>query len=133
MERGVLVERPMSPQLIVVGSILRQNPTQVRFTQNDSPPSATSRWLSRNRSKGGAFRRGARGSRPHDHSPPTGTASDPRLATGNGSDAPLWAGVILYLEPALWCRRMRAACPRSLATAGASCHGEGGNAALNLP
>src|ERR1700730_1620391 len=35
MERGVFVERPMSPQLIVVGSILRQNPTQVRFTQND--------------------------------------------------------------------------------------------------
>jgi hypothetical protein len=25
MERGVLVERPISPQLIVVGSILRQN------------------------------------------------------------------------------------------------------------
>jgi|ERR1700730_16942496 hypothetical protein len=35
MERGVFVERPMSPQRIVVGSILRQNPTQVRFTQND--------------------------------------------------------------------------------------------------
>ena len=35
MERGVLVEGPMSPQRIVVGSILRQNPTQVRFTQND--------------------------------------------------------------------------------------------------
>jgi hypothetical protein len=25
----------MSPQRIVVGSTLRQNPTQVRFTQND--------------------------------------------------------------------------------------------------
>src|SRR5438876_3711481 len=35
MERGVLVERPISPQLIVVGSILRQNSTQVRFTKND--------------------------------------------------------------------------------------------------
>jgi hypothetical protein len=31
MERGVLVERPISPQLIVVGSILRQNSTQLRF------------------------------------------------------------------------------------------------------
>jgi len=35
MGRSVFVERPMSPQRIVVGSILRQNPTQVRFTQND--------------------------------------------------------------------------------------------------
>ena len=35
MERGVLVERPISPQLIVVGSILRQNSTQLRFTKND--------------------------------------------------------------------------------------------------
>src|SRR5439155_21120102 len=26
MDRSVLVERPMSPQLIIVGSILRQNP-----------------------------------------------------------------------------------------------------------
>jgi hypothetical protein len=25
MDRGVLVERPMSPQLIIVGGILRQN------------------------------------------------------------------------------------------------------------
>jgi hypothetical protein len=37
MERGVLVERPISPQLIVVGSILRQNPTQLRFTQFFGP------------------------------------------------------------------------------------------------
>ena len=36
MERGVLVERPISPQLIVVGSILRQNSTQLRFTKNDN-------------------------------------------------------------------------------------------------
>ena len=37
MERGVLVERPISPQLIVVvvTSILRQNSTQLRFTKND--------------------------------------------------------------------------------------------------
>jgi len=26
MDRSVLVERPMSPQLIIVGGILRQNP-----------------------------------------------------------------------------------------------------------
>jgi hypothetical protein len=26
MDRSVLVERPMSPQLIIIGSILRQNP-----------------------------------------------------------------------------------------------------------
>ena len=35
MERGVLVERAISPQLIVVTSILRQNSTQLRFTKND--------------------------------------------------------------------------------------------------
>src|SRR5689334_25254814 len=37
MERGVLVEKPISPQLIVVGSILRQNSTQLRFTQFFGP------------------------------------------------------------------------------------------------
>jgi hypothetical protein len=26
MDRSVLVERPMSPQLIIIGSIVRQNP-----------------------------------------------------------------------------------------------------------
>jgi hypothetical protein len=26
MDRGVLVERPMSPQLIIIGGILAQNP-----------------------------------------------------------------------------------------------------------
>ena len=31
MDRSVLVERPMSPQLVIVGGILRQNPTQVSF------------------------------------------------------------------------------------------------------
>src|SRR5260221_4994064 len=35
MDRSVLVERPMSPQLVIVGGILRQNPTQVRFAQDD--------------------------------------------------------------------------------------------------
>jgi hypothetical protein len=29
MERSVLVERPMSPQLVIVGGILRQNAAQV--------------------------------------------------------------------------------------------------------
>jgi hypothetical protein len=27
MDRSVFVERPMSPQLIIIGGILRQNPT----------------------------------------------------------------------------------------------------------
>jgi hypothetical protein len=35
MDRSVLVERPMSPQLVIVGGILRQNPTQVRFAQDN--------------------------------------------------------------------------------------------------
>ena len=34
MDRRIFVERPMRPELIV-GSIPRQNPTQVSFTQND--------------------------------------------------------------------------------------------------
>src|SRR5436189_6265514 len=33
--RSVLVERPMSPQLIIIGGILRQNPAQVRFAQDN--------------------------------------------------------------------------------------------------
>ena len=35
MDRSVLVERPMSPQLIIIDSILRQNPAQVRFAENN--------------------------------------------------------------------------------------------------
>src|SRR5438034_1584237 len=35
IDRSVLVERPMSPQLIIVGGILRQNPAQVRFAQDN--------------------------------------------------------------------------------------------------
>ena len=35
MDRSVFVERPISPQLVVVGGILRQNPAQVRFSQNN--------------------------------------------------------------------------------------------------
>jgi putative phosphoesterase len=35
MERGLLVERPISPQLIVVGSILRHNSTQLRSGTDD--------------------------------------------------------------------------------------------------
>ena len=35
MDRSVFVERPMSPQLVVVGGILRQNPAQVRFAQDN--------------------------------------------------------------------------------------------------
>jgi hypothetical protein len=34
MERSVLVERPMSPQLVIVGGILRQNAAQVPFAQD---------------------------------------------------------------------------------------------------
>jgi hypothetical protein len=30
-DRSVFVERPMSPQLIIIGGVLRQNPAQVRF------------------------------------------------------------------------------------------------------
>jgi hypothetical protein len=35
MDRGVFVKRPMSPQLVVVGGIPRQNPAQVRFAQHN--------------------------------------------------------------------------------------------------
>jgi len=35
MNRSGLVERSMSPQLIIVGGILRQNLTQVRFAQDN--------------------------------------------------------------------------------------------------
>jgi hypothetical protein len=34
MDRSVLVERPMSPQLVIVGGILRQNAAQVPFAQD---------------------------------------------------------------------------------------------------
>src|SRR3981081_223477 len=33
MDRGVLVERPMSSQLVIIGGILHQNLAQVRFAQ----------------------------------------------------------------------------------------------------
>jgi hypothetical protein len=39
MERGVLVERAMGPQRIVVGSILRQHTGSLRFTI--APPEYT--------------------------------------------------------------------------------------------
>src|SRR2546429_7976759 len=35
MDRRVLVERPMSPQLVIVGGILRQNPAQMLFAQDN--------------------------------------------------------------------------------------------------
>ena len=35
MDRSVFVERPMSPQLIIIGGVLRQNPAYVRFAQNN--------------------------------------------------------------------------------------------------
>src|SRR6266566_9656059 len=35
IDRSVLVERPMSPQLIIISGILRQYPAQVRFAQNN--------------------------------------------------------------------------------------------------
>ena len=35
MDRSVLVERPMSPQLVIVGGIFRQNPAQVPFAQDN--------------------------------------------------------------------------------------------------
>jgi hypothetical protein len=35
MDRSVFVERPMSPQLVVVGGIPRQNPAQVSFAQDN--------------------------------------------------------------------------------------------------
>ena len=35
VDRRILVERPMSPQLIIVSSILRQNPAQMRLAQYD--------------------------------------------------------------------------------------------------
>ena len=34
-DRSVFVERPMSPQLIIISGILRQYPAQVRFAQNN--------------------------------------------------------------------------------------------------
>ena len=35
IDRSVLVERPMSPQLIIISGILRQNPAQVRFAEDN--------------------------------------------------------------------------------------------------
>jgi hypothetical protein len=35
MDRSVLVERPMSPQLVVIGGVLVQNPAQVYLAQDD--------------------------------------------------------------------------------------------------
>src|SRR5205809_5452693 len=35
IDRSVLVERRMSPQLIIISGILRQYPAQVRFAQNN--------------------------------------------------------------------------------------------------
>ena len=35
MDRRILVERPMSPQLVIVDSILPQNPAQMGLAQDD--------------------------------------------------------------------------------------------------
>src|SRR5674476_733452 len=35
MKRGVLVQRSMSPQLIIIGGICAEDPAQVRFTEHD--------------------------------------------------------------------------------------------------
>ena len=35
MDRGILVERPMRPQLVIVSGIFRQNSAQMRLTQDD--------------------------------------------------------------------------------------------------
>ena len=35
MDRSVLVERPMSSQLVIIGGILHQNLAQVRFAENN--------------------------------------------------------------------------------------------------
>ncbi len=35
MDRSILVERPVRPQLIIVRGILRQDPTQMRLAQDD--------------------------------------------------------------------------------------------------
>jgi len=35
MKRGVLGQRSMSPQLIIIGGICAENPAQVRFTEHD--------------------------------------------------------------------------------------------------
>ena len=35
IDRSFLVDRPMSPQLIIIGGILRQNPAQVHFAQDN--------------------------------------------------------------------------------------------------
>jgi hypothetical protein len=47
MDRSVFVERPMRPQLVVVGGIPRQNPAQVSFAQDnhmvDARPSSQTR------------------------------------------------------------------------------------------
>jgi hypothetical protein len=44
MDRRVLVERPMSPQFIILGGILRQNPAQMRFALGlDAPQHSNER------------------------------------------------------------------------------------------
>ena len=36
MDRRILVEGPMSPQLVIIGSILPQNPAQMGLAQDDN-------------------------------------------------------------------------------------------------
>ena len=35
LDRGIFVERPMCPQLVIVSGIFRQNPAQMRLAQDD--------------------------------------------------------------------------------------------------
>ena len=43
MDRGILAERPMSPQLVIVSSILRQNSAQMRLLSLPKTSSDTAR------------------------------------------------------------------------------------------
>src|SRR6267378_1965450 len=36
MDRSVFAKRPMSPQLVIISGILRQDPAEVRFAQDDN-------------------------------------------------------------------------------------------------
>jgi hypothetical protein len=41
MDRGIFVERPMCPQLVIVSGIFRQNSAQMRLTQDDEMVACT--------------------------------------------------------------------------------------------
>ena len=46
MDRSVFAKRPMSPQLVIISGILRQDPAQVRFAQDNHMANALATYRS---------------------------------------------------------------------------------------